>query len=255
MEAFTKDMADADNEILAEYVAMDAMEPLPMKVIERELVMEDAAEIDEQGKRLPREEARIKVNSNDDEDAPGLKGRNRKRNRKRKGKAVLVVKSSGGVSAGKKAKAETPGKGAASCTDFQEVVAGEKAGKSDGPYCQIHRTKGNDLQECRQVEQLAEKQKAQYEMRNKEKAQDGVVGKDRGVRGGRRSKAQQQKEKPARGRETKEDDDTSDDEDDGEDSSDTMPCVLTGVHPCIPLPASSSSGCTKLMPWSHRQGI
>ena len=40
-------MADADCEMLAEYVAMDAMEPLPLEVIEHELVMEDAAEIDE----------------------------------------------------------------------------------------------------------------------------------------------------------------------------------------------------------------
>jgi hypothetical protein len=45
--AFSKEMADADGEMLAEYVAMDAMEPLPLEVVERELVMEDAAEIAE----------------------------------------------------------------------------------------------------------------------------------------------------------------------------------------------------------------
>ena len=40
-------MVDADCEMLAEYVAMDAMKPLPLEVVERELVMEDAAEITE----------------------------------------------------------------------------------------------------------------------------------------------------------------------------------------------------------------
>jgi polyribonucleotide nucleotidyltransferase len=39
----------------------------------------------------------------------------------------------------------------------QEAAANEKAGKTDGPYCKIHRTKGHDLQECRQVEHLVEK--------------------------------------------------------------------------------------------------
>ena len=40
-------MADADCEMLAEYVAMDAMEPLPLEGVDHELVMEDAVEIDE----------------------------------------------------------------------------------------------------------------------------------------------------------------------------------------------------------------
>ena len=42
--AFSKEMADADGEMLAEYVVMDATEP---EVLERELDMEAAAEIDE----------------------------------------------------------------------------------------------------------------------------------------------------------------------------------------------------------------
>ena len=40
-------MADADDEMLAEYGVMDAMEPLPQETIGRELDMEAAMEIDE----------------------------------------------------------------------------------------------------------------------------------------------------------------------------------------------------------------
>ena len=46
--AYSKDMADADGEMLAEYGAIDAMEPLPQETVGRELDMEAAAEIDEQ---------------------------------------------------------------------------------------------------------------------------------------------------------------------------------------------------------------
>ena len=45
--AFSKDMADADGEMLVEYGAMDAMEPLPQEIVGRELDMEEKAEIDE----------------------------------------------------------------------------------------------------------------------------------------------------------------------------------------------------------------
>ena len=45
--AFSKEMADADGEMLAEYGAMDAMEPLPQETVGRELDMEAATEIDE----------------------------------------------------------------------------------------------------------------------------------------------------------------------------------------------------------------
>ena len=45
--AFSKEMADANGKMFAEYVAMDAMEPLPLEVVERELVMKNAAEIGE----------------------------------------------------------------------------------------------------------------------------------------------------------------------------------------------------------------
>ena len=45
--AYSKDMADADGEMLAEYGVIDAMEPLPQETVGRELDMEAAAEIDE----------------------------------------------------------------------------------------------------------------------------------------------------------------------------------------------------------------
>ena len=46
MAAFSKDMTTADGVMLAEYGAMDAMEPLPQVTVGRELDMEAAAEID-----------------------------------------------------------------------------------------------------------------------------------------------------------------------------------------------------------------
>ena len=45
--AFSKEMADADGEMLAEYGVMDAMEPLPQETVGRELDMEEPAEIEE----------------------------------------------------------------------------------------------------------------------------------------------------------------------------------------------------------------
>ena len=45
--AYSKDMAEADGEMLAEYGAIDAMEPIPQETVGRELDMEAAAEIDE----------------------------------------------------------------------------------------------------------------------------------------------------------------------------------------------------------------
>ena len=45
--AYSRDKADADGEMLAEYGAIDTMEPLPQETVGRELDMEAAAEIDE----------------------------------------------------------------------------------------------------------------------------------------------------------------------------------------------------------------
>ena len=47
MAAFSKEIADADGEMLAKYGAMDAMEPLPQETVGCDLDMEAAAEIDE----------------------------------------------------------------------------------------------------------------------------------------------------------------------------------------------------------------
>ena len=78
----------------------------------------------------------------------------------------MTVEGPGTPSTGKKAKAEAPDKEAAMCADCREAAAAEKAGKCDGPYCKIHQTKGHDLQECYQVEQLVKRQRAEYEKRD-----------------------------------------------------------------------------------------
>ena len=93
------------------------------------------------------------------------------------------------------------------------MTAADKPEGSDKQYCKIHRTKGHDLQNCRQVEQLVERQKAEYERRDKEKGQDGAEGsgKKRGGQGGRCGKDNQQ-ERPAQGRDKKEEDDDHDED-------------------------------------------
>ena len=104
----------------------------------------------------------------------------------------MAVESPGDANTTKKSKAEGPNKKVAKCADCREAAAGEKAGKTGGPYCKIHRTKGHDLQDCRQVEELVEKQRAEYERHDKERAQDGAggSGRKRG-QGGRRGKLKQ----------------------------------------------------------------
>ena len=70
------------------------------------------------------------------------------------------------------------------------MAAAEKPGNSDKQYCKIHRTKGHDLQNCRQVELLAEKLRAESERLDKEKGQDGAEGSGKKCNGqaGRRGK-------------------------------------------------------------------
>src|SRR4051812_48556052 len=80
---------------------------------------------------------------------------------------------------------------------------------------------GHDLQSCKKVEQLVELQKAEYERRDKDKAQGGAGGSatKRTGRGGRRGKAKQrQGDRPPRGRDKDEDDDDDEDTDDDETS-------------------------------------
>ena len=50
-----------------------------------------------------------------------------------------------------------PGKEAAGCAACRALAAVDKPGGSDKQYYKIHRTKGHDLQNCRQVDQLGEK--------------------------------------------------------------------------------------------------
>ena len=114
----------------------------------------------------------------------------------------------------KKPKASDPGKEIAGCAACRALAAADKPESSDKQYCKIHRTKGHDLQNCQQVELLAEKQKAEYEKWDKEKDQDGAEGsgKKRGGQGGRRGKDSQQ-ERPARGQDKKQEDDGHDEDD------------------------------------------
>ena len=93
-----------------------------------------------------------------------------------KGKTVLAVEGSDDTGATKKAKASDPDKEVAGCVACRALAAADKPGGCDKQYCKIHHTKGHDLQNCRQAELLAEKQKAEYERRDKEKAQEGAGG-------------------------------------------------------------------------------
>ena len=165
----------------------------------------------EEGRRLPRENVGA-VGSDSEDAAPARKGRWRN-NRRNKGKEVLVVEQTGNGGGAKEAKAGGSDK------EAHPVAAADKQDSSGRQYCKIHRTKGHDLQNCKKVEQLAEQQKAEYERRDKEKAQErtGESGKKRPGRGGRRGKIKQrQGDRPPRGRDKDEDDDNDEDMDDDE---------------------------------------
>ena len=141
------------------------------------------------GRKYPGEDAGAETDSTD-EDTAALTKKGRRRNRKRKDKTMLAIEGSGDTSAGKKAKADDPNKEIVGCAACRALAVAGKPGSSDKQYCKIHHTKGHDLQNCRQVELLAEKQKAEYERRDKEKGQDGAEGsgKKHGGQGGRRRK-------------------------------------------------------------------
>jgi hypothetical protein len=101
----------------------------------------------EEGRRLPGEDTGAEVDSEDDDtdDASTPQKKSQKCKRKRKGKSVMAVESPGDANTTKKSKAESPGKEVARCADCREAAAGDKGGKTDGPYYKIHRTKGHDL--------------------------------------------------------------------------------------------------------------
>ena len=186
--------------------------------------------------------------------APAKKGR--RRNRKRKGKTVLAVEESGGPDTAKKAKVDDPDKEVAGCAACQALAVVDKPEGSDKQYCKIHRTKVHDFQNCRQVEQLVERQKAEYERRDKEKGQDGAEGsgKKRGGPGGataRRSNMRGLLEAAKRRREmmttkrmtspvTK------------NFKRPQKPCASMVAPCCILLTASLNSGRTRSMRQSHR---
>ncbi len=105
----------------------------------------------------------------------------------KRAKEVLAVEQTGNGGGAKEAKAGGSDK------EAQPVAAADKQDSSGKQYCKIHRTKGHDLQNCKKVEQLVGQQKAEYERRDKEKAQEGTrgSGKKRPGRGGRRGKTKQ----------------------------------------------------------------
>src|SRR5215216_838645 len=139
---------------------------LPKTMKELYTLVDKCAHIEE-GRKFPGEEDCVSIDSEDD-DASTSQKKSKKHNQKQKSKAVMAMERSGTPSTGNKDKAETPGKEVTTCTACREAAAAKKAGKGGGPYCKIHRTKGNDLQECHQVEQLVKRQKAEYEKRDEE---------------------------------------------------------------------------------------
>ena len=80
-----------------------------------------------------------------------------------KGKAVLAVEGSGNPGTAKKTKTDDPGKEVAGCAACQALATADKPENSAKQYCKIHRTKGHNLQDYWQVEELVEKQRAEYE--------------------------------------------------------------------------------------------
>src|SRR5215216_1205370 len=133
-----------------------------VKDVAKLYVLADRCARAEEGRKYPGEDAGAETDSTDEgTTAPTKKGR--RCNRKRKGKTVLAVEESGNPGTAKKANVDDPGKEVAGCAACQALAAADKLEGSDKQYCKIHRTKGHDLQNCRQVELLAEKQKAEYE--------------------------------------------------------------------------------------------
>src|SRR5215216_5071581 len=130
---------------------------LPKTVKELYTLVDKFARMEE-GRRLPGEEYCTNIDS-EDEDESTSQRKGKKRIKNLRDKVVMTVEGLGTPSTSKKAKAEVPGKEAAACTACREAAAAQKAGKGDGPYCKIHRTKGHDLQECYQVEQLVKRQR------------------------------------------------------------------------------------------------
>lgn len=126
------------------------------KIVKELYTLVDKCAWMEEGRKLPGEEDCINVDS-EEEDESTSQRKGKKHSKKPRDKAVMTVEGSGTPSTGKKAKAGAPGKEVVVCTSCREAAAMEKAGKGDGPYFKIHQTKGHDLHECYQVEQLVKR--------------------------------------------------------------------------------------------------
>ena len=209
------------------------------------------------GEEAPEEEDGIDIDSEDDDEATSQKKKNKKRNKRRKDKDVMTVERSGMPSTFKKAKTEVPGKEVAACTDCWEAAAAEKAGKRDGSYCKIHRTKRHDLSECHQVEQLIKKQRAEYEKRDKEKDQVALVERAEAAEQvilarlpsikGNPPEAMKRRIAMTRVMKEMKRKPTS-----RSSRKPVTPSALTGVHLCTPLTANLSGRHRKSMPWRQR---
>src|SRR4051812_408824 len=173
----------------------------------------------EEGRKLPGENTG--AGESDSEDTASARKNRRWSNRKKKSQEVLVVEQFGDEGTAKKAQDGSSGKEVAGCTHCQALAVADKRDGTNKQYCKIHRTKGHDLQSCKQVERLVELQKAEYERRDKEKARGGGGGSGtkRPGEGGRRDKEKQrQADRPPHGRDKDEDDDEDEDMDDVETS-------------------------------------
>ncbi|KAI4973102.1 hypothetical protein ZWY2020_028810 [Hordeum vulgare] len=145
----------------------------------------------EEGRRLSREYDGMEVDSVN-KDGSTSKTKGRKYYHKDNGKVVMPVEGSDNSNAETEAEKEGSNKEAIACSCNDETAGCKKTINTNEPYCKIHRTKGHDLQECQYLEQLAKKQKHEYEKGDKEKVQDSafVSGKkNHGDRGGRHGKS------------------------------------------------------------------
>ncbi|SPT21169.1 unnamed protein product [Triticum aestivum] len=196
----------------------------------------------EEGRKFPGESTG--AGGSDSEDAAPAKRSRRRNNRKKQNNEVLVVEQSGNEGDATKATVGSSGKEVAACTNCQAVAVADKRDGSGKQYCKIHRTKGHDLQSWKKVEQLVQQQRAEYERRDRERAQGGAEkpGQKRTGQEGRRGKAKQrQGDRPPRGRDNDEDDGEDEDMDDVE-TSDTPIIFDIEDHPdrttavgCLPM--------------------
>ena len=110
-----------------------------VKDVAKLYVLADRCARAEEGRKYPGEDAGAETDSTDEDmAAPTKKGR--RHNRKRKGKAVLAIEGSDDTGAGKKVKADAPGKEIAGCATCRALAATDKPGSSGKQYCKIHYT-------------------------------------------------------------------------------------------------------------------